>query len=165
MIPNTLFNYENSKKTLLNHFSVSSLEAYGCSNLDLAIISAGAIISYIKDTQPQSLDIIKKLFTYSTNSFMSIDHYTKRNLELFENVNNSDSQNSLYSILNRTQTPIGSRLLKKFISFPLINVEEINKRQTRQKPKQAKQDKHHKVTLHSPYSFTPCMKSQHPNVP
>ena len=129
MIPNTLFNYENSKKTLLNHFSVSSLEAYGCSNLDLAIISAGAIISYIKDTQPQSLDIIKKLFTYSTNSFMSIDHYTKRNLELFENVNNSDSQNSLYSILNRTQTPIGSRLLKKFISFPLINVEEINKRQ------------------------------------
>ena len=60
---------------------------------------------------------------------MSIDHYTKRNLELFENVNNSDSQNSLYSILNRTQTPIGSRLLKKFISFPLINVEEINKRQ------------------------------------
>ena len=129
IIPNTLFNYENSKKTLLNHFSVSSLEAYGCSNLDLAIISAGAIISYIKDTQPQSLDIIKKLFTYSTNSFMSIDHYTKRNLELFENVNNSDSQNSLYSILNRTQTPIGSRLLKKFISFPLINVEEINKRQ------------------------------------
>ena len=61
---------------------------------------------------------------------MSIDNYTKRNLELFENVNNvSGNQNSLYSILNRTQTPIGSRLLKKFISFPLINVDEINKRQ------------------------------------
>jgi len=130
IISNSLFNYSEAKNILLNHFEVASLDAYGCDNLELAIISAGAIISYIHDTQAQSLNIIKKLFTYSTNSFMSIDHYTKNNLELFEKINKGfDTRKSLYSILNRTQTPIGSRLLKKFISFPLVNVCEIQKRQ------------------------------------
>ncbi|MBN19418.1 MAG: DNA mismatch repair protein MutS [Chloroflexi bacterium] len=129
-ISNSNFDYLDSEKILLDHFGVSSLEAYGCADLDLAIISSAIIIDYINNTQKESLDTIKKLFTYSINSFMSIDHYTKKNLELFENFNeNSNNEKSLYSILNRTQTPIGGRLLKKYLSFPLIDVDEIQKRQ------------------------------------
>ena len=123
------FELETTKQALLEHFEVASLEGYGCDHLPLAIRAAGAIIHYLEQTQKVALGQLSKLSTYSTESFMILDPQTRRNLELFQSSRLGTSGGSLLSVIDLTKTPMGGRLLKKWLGQPLLDLAELNKRQ------------------------------------
>ena len=124
-----MFHHEWAKDTLLDHFSVASLEAYGCENLPLAIRTAGAVVEYINRTQKTALSRITTLRTYSTMTYMVLDPQTRRNLELFEGGRWGDTRSSLYNVLDRTETPMGGRLLRRWLGQPLLDLAQLRHRQ------------------------------------
>jgi DNA mismatch repair protein MutS len=114
-------------ETLIEHFDVTSLEPFGCDRLPLATRAAGALLAYLQQTQLNSLQQITTLYTYSTERFMSLDAQTRRNLELAESTSRNGGP-TLYSTLNATQTPLGGRLLLRWIGQPLLDRIEIEAR-------------------------------------
>ena len=124
-----MFHREWAKDTLLDHFGVASLEAYGCENLPLAIRAAGAVVEYISRTQKTALSQITTLRTYSTLTYMVLDPQTRRNLELFEGGRWGDTRASLYNVLDRTETPMGGRLLRRWLGQPLLDLAQLRHRQ------------------------------------
>jgi len=123
------FELEISQQTLLEHFGVATLESYGCAHLPLAIRAAGAIIHYIQETQKSALGQVKRLSTYSTNSYMTLDVQTVRNLELFRSSGSEKAEGSLLSIIDLTKTSMGGRMLKRWLGQPLLDIYELGKRQ------------------------------------
>ena len=113
----------------MRHFGVASLEAYGCERLPLAIRAAGAIVDYLGRNQKAALAQLTALHTYSTDSYMVLDPQTRRNLELFEGGRWGDARTSLLSVLDRTRTSMGGRLLRRWLGQPLLEVEGIVRRQ------------------------------------
>ncbi len=128
-LDDTWFESEMARKTLLDHFSVATLEGYGCAHLPLAIRAAGAIIHYIQETQKGALGQLARLATYHTDSFMALDEQTQSNLELLRNNRTGTTDSSLLGIIDLTKTPMGSRRLKKWLSQPLLDLAELVKRQ------------------------------------
>lgn len=119
---------EEAGQRLKTHFRVATLEGMGCEKLDFAVYSAWAALEYAKTTQMRELTHINTLRTYSNSEFMILDSVTLRNLEIVKNVRDEGNENSLYRILNCTKTPMGSRLLKKWLLKPLLSVEKIDLR-------------------------------------
>ena len=128
-IDDHLFDFNLSHALLKSHFQVTSLESFGCDNLPLATQAAGAVLSYVKTHQKDAISSIKTLRTYSIDEFMLIDQQTRRNLELFAGGKWDTKQTSLFSVLDQTKTSMGSRMLKKWISQPLIDIKKIVDRQ------------------------------------
>jgi len=123
------FDLEIAQQALLEHFSVVTLEGYGCAHLPLAIRAAGSLIHYVRETQKEALSQLTGLTTYSTDSFMIIDGQTCRNLELFQGGRWGETGNSLLSIIDLTKTAMGGRLLKNWLGHPLVDTAELNQRQ------------------------------------
>jgi DNA mismatch repair protein MutS len=122
------FDLEIARDSLLEHFGVASLEGYGCDRLPLAIRAAGALIHYVKETQKETLPQLNKLATYSTDSFMTLDGQTMRNLELFQGGRWGEAGNSLLSIIDLTRTAMGGRLLRNWLGHPLVDLAILNQR-------------------------------------
>lgn len=118
-----------ARESLLDHFGVSSLEAFGCEGLPLAVRAAGAVVDYLTRTQKGSVGQITTLTTYSTADHMVLDPQTRRNLELFEGGRWAAVNASLFSVLDQTKTPMGGRLLRRWLGQPLLDVEELEQRQ------------------------------------
>ncbi len=123
------FDLETARQTLLEHFGVTTLEGYGCSFLPMAIRAAGSIIQYLKQTQKVVLEQLSQLTTYSTQSFMTLDAQTRRNLELFQSSRWQTTEGSLLSVIDMTKTAMGGRLLKQWLGQPLLDIVELRKRQ------------------------------------
>ena len=123
------FDLEIAQEALLEHFAVASLEGYGCARLPLAIRAAGALIHYAKETQKQTLPQLSKLATYSTDSFMTLDGQTIRNLELFQGGRWGETGHSLLSVIDLSKTAMGGRLLKNWLGHPLLDLAILNRRQ------------------------------------
>jgi DNA mismatch repair protein MutS len=120
------FQEEQARTRLLAHFEVASLEGFGCAHLPLAICAAGALLAYIEDTQKGVLSHLTALETYSTAGFMVLDPHTRRNLELFHSGRSGGEQGSLLWVLDQTQTPMGGRLLRRWLSQPLLDEAALN---------------------------------------
>ncbi len=120
---------ENARRSLLEHFCVASLTAYGCEGLSLATRAAGGIVQYLAQTQRSALSLLTTLKTYSTASFMTLDPATRRNLELTEGLRSRTAKGSLLGVLDLTVTPMGARLLRRWVQQPLLQVGEIQSRQ------------------------------------
>ena len=123
------FDYNTAFTTLINHFGVISLDGFGCGELKAGITAAGAAISYLRDTQKKVLSHIKPLKTFFASDYMVLDSVTVRNLELFNNIRDGTPRGALISVLDKTLTGMGSRLLKKNLQFPLLDVHEIKRRE------------------------------------
>jgi DNA mismatch repair protein MutS len=123
------FELEVAGQTLLDHFGVASLEGYGCAHLPLAVSAAGAIIHYVAETQKGGLGQLTRLATYSTDNFMALDVQTQRNLELFQSARTGATAGSLLSVIDLTRTPMGGRLLKRWLGQPLLDLPELIRRQ------------------------------------
>lgn len=123
------FAEDDARHRLLTQFDVASLEGFGCAHLPLAIRAAGAILAYVQETQKGLLQQLTGLETYHTNHFMTLDPYTRRNLELFETGRSGSVKGSLLWVLDRTRSPMGGRLLRRWIGQPLLDVEQIHHRQ------------------------------------
>ena len=122
------FDREWSRENLLGHFGVASLEAYGCERLPLATQAAGAIVDYLGTHHKTALTQVTTLYTYSTDSYMVLDAQTRRNLELFEGGRWGDPSSSLLSVLDRTKTSMGGRLLRRWLGQPLLDVGRLVRR-------------------------------------
>ncbi len=123
------FDYKNAYTTLINHFGVISLDGFGCGELRAGITAAGAVISYLRDTQKKVLSHIKPLKTFFVSDYMVLDSVTVRNLEIFNNIRDGTQRGTLVSALDKTLTGMGSRLLKKNLRFPLLDTGEIKRRE------------------------------------
>lgn len=115
-----------ANETLRNLFEVSSLKGLGIDDLKKGIVAAGAILFYITETQHNELSHIKPLQRILEDRYVWMDRFTTRNLELF--YPNSENAVTLLDIIDKTSTPMGARLLKRWLAFPLKNIEEINER-------------------------------------
>jgi DNA mismatch repair protein MutS len=116
------------EEMLLSHFRASTLQGFGIKGHGPSIRAAGAIIQYLKDTQPDSLTLLTKLRSYSINEFMTLDAATRRNLELDETLR-GERKGSMLGTLDRTVTPMGKRMIHQWVSQPLLNVDRIKRRQ------------------------------------
>jgi len=116
------------EEILLAHFNASTLEGFGIKGHSLSIRAAGAILQYLKETQPDSLILLNGLRSYSINEFMTLDASTRRNLELNETLR-GERKGSLLGILDHTVTPMGKRMMHQWVSQPLLNVAKIKHRQ------------------------------------
>ena len=113
---------------LLEHFRVASLEGYGCEAKPLAVAAAGALLQYLQETQREGLPQLAGLRTYSLGEFMTLDESTRRNLELTESIRGGSVKGSLLDVLDATLTPMGGRLLRRWLGQPLLNAAALERR-------------------------------------
>ncbi len=123
-----IFNFDFANELLKNHFKTVTLKGFGIGNLTAGIIAAGAVLNYLNETQRVNLSHLNRITLYNPSDYMILDHSTKRNLEITFSMNDGGLEGSLISILDKTQTAMGGRLLKKWISAPLSNLDPIKKR-------------------------------------
>lgn len=116
------------KDKLLEHFRVKNFAGLGLADYDCGIISAGALLIYLFETQKNSLSNLTHITPYVTGKYMLIDSSTRRNLELCETLREKQKRGSLLWVLDKTRTAMGARTLRKNVEQPLIDKSEINRR-------------------------------------
>lgn len=132
--PSGSFDPTHATRVLYEHFGVESLESIGCQHLSTGIGAAGAVLEYLRETQPAvPLTHIRRILPRETNECMQLDSATIRNLELLKPLTGGEASPSshsttLVSILDRTITAMGSRLLRQWLMRPLIRCEQIRPR-------------------------------------
>ncbi|MFC1878731.1 DNA mismatch repair protein MutS [Chloroflexota bacterium] len=127
--PDWRFEPGRCEQELLGHFSAASLDGFGLRGQILAVRAAGAILQYLRETQPAALKLLTGLSTYHLSEFMTLDAATRRNLELTETIRDGKTHGSLLSILDHAITPMGKRLIHQWVSKPLLDVGQIQQRQ------------------------------------
>ena len=123
-----VFNIDYSREVLTNHFGTQSLKGFGIDDLKEGLIAAGCVMNYLNETQKNNLPHVKKIYLYDFTDYIILDPSTKRNLEITSSISEGSREGTLISILDRTQTAMGGRLMKKWISRPLKKSDQIKKR-------------------------------------
>ena len=116
------------RQKLLEHFKAASFQALGLDAYDCGIISAGALLSYLLETQKNDLSHMTHITPYVTGKYMMLDSSTRRNLELCETLREKQKRGSLLWVLDKTRTAMGARTLRKYVEQPLIDREQIERR-------------------------------------
>lgn len=114
------------KEKLQNHFQVQTLKGFGIDELNVGILAAGACLQYLADTEHNKLQHIATISRIEHDKFVWIDRFTARNLELINSMHEKGVP--LISILDKTISPMGSRLLKRWMVLPLKDIQQINER-------------------------------------
>ena len=120
------FSYDNARRSLLELFKTQSLKGFGIDEMYLSITSAGAILRYLDATQHKNIGHITSIRRIDNETYMRLDKFTIRSLELVYPMNEGGT--SLLNVIDATTTPMGGRLLHRWILFPLINAATINER-------------------------------------
>ena len=121
-----VFDEPYARESLLKHFQTHSLKGFGVDELQEGIIAAGAILHYLKDTEHPNLQHITSIQRIDRDDYLWMDKFTVRNLELLGNV--PDNMQTLIKVLDNTVSPMGARLLKRWIVMPLKDIYRINER-------------------------------------
>jgi len=121
-----IFDSSYASDILLKHFQTHSLKGFGVEDLKLGVIAAGSIIHYLKETEHPNLQHITSIQRIDRDDFLWMDRFTIRNLELLQG--NSEGNHTLLQVLDNTVSPMGARLLKRWIIFPLKDKQKINER-------------------------------------
>ncbi len=121
-----VFTSDNAKDKLLKHFDTANLKGFGVEGLSYGIISSGAILQYLEITEHQQTSHISKLSRIEEDHYVWLDKFTIRNLELFYSV--YDEGRPLIDIIDHTLTPMGSRMIKRWLSLPLKDIHPIEER-------------------------------------
>ena len=123
------FDHQVAHDFLVNQLKVHSLDGFGLKGMVAGINAAGALLHYIQEVLCLSTCHVQEIHTYSISQYMSLDRATQCNLELTESLKDKSRKNTLLSILDKTQTPMGARLMQRWVKQPLLSVEKITKRQ------------------------------------
>ena len=121
-----VFQEDYANENLTNHFKIKSLKGFGIDDLPNGVISAGAILYYLSETQHKKLDHISSIHRIEEDDYVWMDRFTIRNLELY--FSSSPEAVTLLDVIDRTISPMGGRLLKRWLALPLKNLKEIQKR-------------------------------------
>ncbi|MCW8858707.1 MAG: DNA mismatch repair protein MutS [Deltaproteobacteria bacterium] len=127
--PERVFENDYAFEQLCAFFGVSGLQSFGCQDLPAAQQAASAVLYYLQQTQKDELQHIRSLQTYHAQNFMVLDETTRRNLELTATLQDGKKHGSLLGVLDRTQTAMGGRSLRQWIQYPLVDQQEILRRQ------------------------------------
>ena len=122
-----VFSLDYAKEVLQKQFGTQSLKGFGVEDLKLGVVAAGAVLHYLKDTQHDKTQHIQKISRIEEDTFVWLDRFTIRNLELVHS--NYDETATLFYTLNHTSTPMGARLLRRWVLMPLKDISQIEKRQ------------------------------------
>ncbi len=126
--PTWRFEPGRCEDAILRQFEVSSVLGFGFQSMSLSVRAAGSILQYLKETQASSLNLLIGLSSYSLDDFMALDANTRRNLELTQTIRGGALKGSLLGVLDRTITAMGARLLRQWVSKPLLDVGAVNLR-------------------------------------
>jgi DNA mismatch repair protein MutS len=121
-----VFNTDYANETLLKHFGTKSLKGFGIENLHLGVIAAGGALHYLAETQHDKIKHILSISRIEEDHYVWLDRFTIRNLELFHSP--YEGGKALVDVLNATQSPMGARLLNRWLALPLKNIISIEKR-------------------------------------
>jgi len=119
------FAYRRAKNRLLKSFRTISLEGFGCEKLRQGIRAAGALVYYVQETQKQELEHIRRVDTYSLDSYLFIDDQSYQNLEVEKNLHSGTRKGTLIGAMDMTMTAMGSRMLKQWMRYPLLDPKQI----------------------------------------
>ena len=122
------FEAGHAHNILREHFKVASLAGFGIDQSPLLAVACAAILQYLQETQPAALALLSSLHTYTLDEFMLLDAATRRNLELTETLRSGQEKGSLLGVLNHTVTPMGARLLRQWVTRPLLDCPSIEAR-------------------------------------
>lgn len=123
------FDYSQASSLLLDHFKVASLEGFGLQGRTLAVSAAGALLYYLKKNRQEAAGYIRKMSFQSSGQTMVLDAIAVRNLELVRNLRTGQVAESLLGVIDLTQTAPGARLLRNWLLHPLLDCQEIRRRQ------------------------------------
>ena len=121
-----VFQHDFAIESLCTHFKTKSLKGFGVENMNDGVIAAGAIMHYLSETQHQKINHITSLKRIPKEDYVWMDRFTTRNLELF--YSNNTNAVTLIDVIDKTISPMGGRLLKRWLALPLKDIKEINKR-------------------------------------
>ncbi|MEN8153281.1 MAG: DNA mismatch repair protein MutS [Acidobacteriota bacterium] len=122
------FNYYESEDLLKKHFKIESIEGLGLVGYNSAVISAGVLLKYLRSVRRSILNNISTLHFTPREDYLILDQVSFKNLEILKNLQTGTSKGSLFNAIDMTVTPMGKRLLKHWLSYPLTNKSEIEKR-------------------------------------
>lgn len=125
----TWFDLDEGYQNLCHHFKVSNLNGFGVRASDGIVGAAAALLTYVRDVTYTDLSHVRSIQRYTVAAQMMIDEATKMNLEILEPQKGTNKQNTLIHLLDRTKTAMGGRLLKKWVSAPLVDLGRIQRRQ------------------------------------
>lgn len=121
------FSDKNCHDRLCKHFHVRNMKGYGVSHMPTALTAAGAILFYLDDTKHTHLNHITTITRIEEDRYVRLDNFTMRNLEVLQPM--SPEGKSLLQVMDRTSTPMGARMLRRWLAFPLCDVAQITRRQ------------------------------------
>lgn len=124
-----IYNYDYAREVLTAHFNTVNLKGFGIEGLNAGLIAAGAVLHYLQETQKSTLPHLRSISIYNRSDYMYLDPSTRRNLEITFSMNDGGKDGSLFEILDKTSTPMGGRMLKKWIIAPLKKITAIRARQ------------------------------------
>ena len=122
-----VFNGDYAYELLVTHFKTQSLKGFGVEDLKVGLVAAGAVMNYLNETQKANLPHIRKITPHDVSDYIVLDAATKRNLEITSSIS-GQSDGTLFSVIDRTLTPMGGRLLTQWVNRPLKKLEPIQRR-------------------------------------
>ena len=123
-----IFTYETAYQTLIEHFKTDSLKGFGCQSAVHGITAAGPILYYLRQNYQTNLQHIYSIRNLATDETVLIDDFTRRNLEIFQTMQSGDRKGTLMDVIDQTVSPMGVRLLTKWLIRPLRDPAAINQR-------------------------------------
>jgi DNA mismatch repair protein MutS len=123
-----VFDVQRGRQRLIDQFQTQGLEGFGCHAMKAGLGAAGALLHYVKETQKQTVSHLHGIATYSLEDHLIVDHQSRQNLELEKNIRSGSKQGTLISILDKTATAMGGRLLKQWLRYPLRSAPDIGQR-------------------------------------
>jgi len=122
------FDVGRGRGSLINQFQTLNLEGFGCAHLKAGIGAAGALLQYVRESQKQPIEHITRLEPYAYSDSLVIDDLSCKNLELMKNLWDGSREGTLLSIMDKTMTAMGGRLLKRWLRYPSVDISEITHR-------------------------------------
>ncbi|MCK5420357.1 MAG: DNA mismatch repair protein MutS, partial [Desulfobacterales bacterium] len=122
------FEYKRCYNRLTEQFKTISLEGFGCEALIAGVRAAGALVFYVRETQKQKIEHFSRIEAYTLDNYLMVDDISCRNLELEKNIQSGTRRGTLIGVMDHTRTAMGARLLKSWLRYPLIDIEDIKAR-------------------------------------
>ena len=127
-LTDSAFEHKRCYSRLTEQFKTISLEGFGCEDMPAGVRAAGGLVFYVRETQKQKIELLTRLETYVLGQYLLVDDLSCRNLELEKNIRSGTRRGTLIGIIDHTKTAMGARLLRSWLRYPLIKIEDIQAR-------------------------------------